>query len=167
MGDQGLVGAYGVQAMQQGLRQRLIERWLTDELGLDWATANEEAHRLEHAVSPVVEERIAASMGYPDTCPHGNPIRPLTDEERAKFEGMINSFYWDDFLPKVARGAVCPRTSARSANTFSPYGTGPAFGKGPRGIDIRYRWRRHQGQYVRAAGETGDDTKVAALGDRL
>lgn len=64
-------------------RHRLIERWLTDGLGLDWATAHEEAHRLEHAVSPVVEERIAASMGYPDACPHGNPIRPPTEAERA------------------------------------------------------------------------------------
>jgi DtxR family transcriptional regulator, Mn-dependent transcriptional regulator len=63
-------------------RHRLIERWLTDGLGLDWATAHEEAHRLEHAVSPLVEERIDASLDHPDTCPHGNPIRPLTEEER-------------------------------------------------------------------------------------
>jgi DtxR family Mn-dependent transcriptional regulator len=63
-------------------RHRLVERWLTDVLGLDWATSHEEAHRLEHAVSAVVEERIAASMGYPTTCPHGNPIRPLTQQER-------------------------------------------------------------------------------------
>lgn len=64
-------------------RHRLIERWLTDGLGLDWATAHEEAHRLEHAVSPLVEQRIAASMDYPSSCPHGNPIRPLSDEEKA------------------------------------------------------------------------------------
>lgn len=64
-------------------RHRLVERWLTDALGLDWATAHEEAHRLEHAISPLVEERMAAALGYPETCPHGNPIRPLTPEERA------------------------------------------------------------------------------------
>jgi protease IV len=29
---------------------------------------------------------------------------PFTDEERKKFESMLNSFYWDDFLPKVAAG---------------------------------------------------------------
>ena len=29
---------------------------------------------------------------------------PFTDEERKKFESMLNSFYWDDFLPKVALG---------------------------------------------------------------
>jgi DtxR family Mn-dependent transcriptional regulator len=55
-------------------RHRLIERWLTDVLGLDWANAHEEAHRLEHALSPIVEERLAALLGMPSTCPHGNPI---------------------------------------------------------------------------------------------
>lgn len=55
-------------------RHRLVERWLTDVLGLDWATAHEEAHRLEHAVSDLVAERLWISMGRPDSCPHGNPI---------------------------------------------------------------------------------------------
>src|SRR5207249_1665064 len=55
-------------------RHRLIERWLTDVLGLDWARAHDEAHRLEHALSPVVEERLAQLLGMPSTCPHGNPI---------------------------------------------------------------------------------------------
>lgn len=55
-------------------RHRVVERWLTDVLGLDWASAHEEAHRLEHAISDVVAERIWRSMGCPDSCPHGNPI---------------------------------------------------------------------------------------------
>lgn len=55
-------------------RHRLIERWLTDVLGLDWSRAHDEAHRLEHALSPVVEERLAQMLGMPSTCPHGNPI---------------------------------------------------------------------------------------------
>ncbi|HEV8308312.1 MAG TPA: metal-dependent transcriptional regulator [Methylomirabilota bacterium] len=55
-------------------RHRLLERWLTDILGLNWAEAHEEAHRLEHALSPRVEERLAALLGMPSTCPHGNPI---------------------------------------------------------------------------------------------
>jgi protease-4 len=29
---------------------------------------------------------------------------PFTDDERKKFESMVNSFYWDDFIPKVAAG---------------------------------------------------------------
>jgi DtxR family Mn-dependent transcriptional regulator len=57
-------------------RHRIVERWLTDSLGLDWATAHEEAHRLEHAVSDTVAERLWESMNCPDSCPHGNPILP-------------------------------------------------------------------------------------------
>lgn len=55
-------------------RHRIMERWLTDGLGLDWVTADAEAARLEHAVSDVVERRLYESLGRPATCPHGNPI---------------------------------------------------------------------------------------------
>jgi DtxR family Mn-dependent transcriptional regulator len=55
-------------------RHRIMERWLTDALGLDWVTADEEAARLEHAVSGVVEKRLYEVLGRPRTCPHGNPI---------------------------------------------------------------------------------------------
>lgn len=55
-------------------RHRIMERWLTDGLGFDWVTADEEAARLEHAVSEVVERRLYEVLGRPTTCPHGNPI---------------------------------------------------------------------------------------------
>jgi DtxR family Mn-dependent transcriptional regulator len=55
-------------------RHRIMERWLTDALGLDWVTADAEAARLEHAVSGVVEDRLYEVLGRPTTCPHGNPI---------------------------------------------------------------------------------------------
>jgi DtxR family Mn-dependent transcriptional regulator len=55
-------------------RHRIMERWLTDALGLDWVTADEEAARLEHAVSDVVEHRLWEALGRPTSCPHGNPI---------------------------------------------------------------------------------------------
>lgn len=58
-------------------RHRLLERWLTDILELNWTDAHEEAHRLEHALSRRVEERLAAILGMPSTCPHGNPIPGL------------------------------------------------------------------------------------------
>jgi DtxR family Mn-dependent transcriptional regulator len=58
-------------------RHRIVERWLTDTLGLDWASAHEEAHRLEHAISDTVAERLWSSMGFPSGCPHGNPILPV------------------------------------------------------------------------------------------
>ncbi|MFI5283686.1 MAG: metal-dependent transcriptional regulator [Candidatus Dormibacterales bacterium] len=55
-------------------RHRIMERWLTDSLGLDWVAADAEAARLEHAVSERVEKRLFETLGRPATCPHGNPI---------------------------------------------------------------------------------------------
>ncbi|MBI4490477.1 MAG: metal-dependent transcriptional regulator [Deltaproteobacteria bacterium] len=55
-------------------RHFLTERLLTDMLGLDWVKAHQEAHRLEHAISSEVEERLAKLLQHPTTCPHGNPI---------------------------------------------------------------------------------------------
>ena len=55
-------------------RHRLIERFLTDVLGIPWDEVHEEAERLEHAMSPVLEERMLAAIGDAATCPHGHPI---------------------------------------------------------------------------------------------
>jgi DtxR family Mn-dependent transcriptional regulator len=55
-------------------RHRLIERFLTDVLGIPWDEVHEEAERLEHAMSPVLEERMLAAIGDVRTCPHGHPI---------------------------------------------------------------------------------------------
>ncbi len=55
-------------------RHRLIERFLTDVLGIPWDEVHEEAERLEHAMSPVLEERMLAAIGDATTCPHGHPI---------------------------------------------------------------------------------------------
>ena len=65
-------------------RHRLLERWLTDTLGLDWTDAHEEAHRLEHAISPRVEDRLAELLGMPSTCPHGNPIPGMPTPPRVE-----------------------------------------------------------------------------------
>jgi DtxR family transcriptional regulator, iron-dependent repressor len=55
-------------------RHRLIERFLTDVLGVPWDEVHEEAERLEHAMSPTLEERMLAAIGDAKTCPHGHPI---------------------------------------------------------------------------------------------
>jgi DtxR family Mn-dependent transcriptional regulator len=55
-------------------RHRMIERFLTDVLGIPWAEVHEEAERIEHAMSPVLEERMRAAIGDATTCPHGHPI---------------------------------------------------------------------------------------------
>ncbi len=55
-------------------RHRLIERFLTDVLAVPWDEVHEEAERLEHAMSPVLEQRMLAAIGDAKTCPHGHPI---------------------------------------------------------------------------------------------
>src|SRR5436305_1171551 len=55
-------------------RHRLIERFLTDVLGIPWDEVHEEAERLEHAMSPTLEERMLAAVGDARTCPHGHPF---------------------------------------------------------------------------------------------
>lgn len=55
-------------------RHRIVERWLTDVLGFDWAKSDAEAHRLEHVMSDEVIARLNEMLGRPTTCPHGNPI---------------------------------------------------------------------------------------------
>ena len=65
-------------------RHRLIERFLTDVLGIPWDEVHEEAERLEHAMSPVLEERMKAAIGDATTCPHGHPI-----VEGAREEGVL------------------------------------------------------------------------------
>ena len=55
-------------------RHALAERLLTEILGLGWSESHEEAHRVEHVISPKVEQRLMMVLGNPMTCPHGNPI---------------------------------------------------------------------------------------------
>jgi DtxR family Mn-dependent transcriptional regulator len=55
-------------------RHRLVERFLTDVLGVPWDEVHEEAERLEHAMSPTLEERMRAAIGDATTCPHGHPF---------------------------------------------------------------------------------------------
>jgi len=91
-------------------RHRLSERLLTDILGFKWDEVHEEACRLEHVISPQMEERIAESLGNPRTCPHGYPIPDtngaITKEEvmplselKAYEEGIIVSVFEED--PKM------------------------------------------------------------------
>ena len=77
---------------------RLWERFLTDMLGIPWDLVHEEACRLEHATSSLVEARLATFLGDPTRCPHGSlvpgaamspdadhemPLASLTEGQRA------------------------------------------------------------------------------------
>lgn len=73
---------HGGRLTEQGLaearrvirRHRLVELFLTRVLGLDWSEVDAEAEALEHAISPRLEQALAAHLGEPGEDPHGHPI---------------------------------------------------------------------------------------------
>jgi DtxR family Mn-dependent transcriptional regulator len=83
----------GAQLTEHGLtearrvirRHRLVELFLTRVLGLDWSEVDAEAEALEHAISPRLEQAIAAHLGEPLEDPHGHPI-PTREGELATRE---------------------------------------------------------------------------------
>ena len=154
-------------------RHRIVERWLTDTLGLDWATAHEEAHRMEHAISDTVAERLWVSMDHPTCCPHGNPIlppgvMPVPDPERRRLRDvevgetvsliriseraeemhdLIAYFEEEGFRPGVAI-TVTGRAPLNGPLTIEMEGRGLALGEDLAG----YLWVRSAGMRAGAAG---------------
>lgn len=53
---------------------RLLETFLTEELGYDWAEVHDEAEILEHHISEEFERRVAEALDEPTVDPHGDPI---------------------------------------------------------------------------------------------
>jgi DtxR family transcriptional regulator, Mn-dependent transcriptional regulator len=56
-------------------RHRMIERFLTDVVGVPWDDVHEEAEKLEHAMTPRFEAYVRSAVGDAKTCPHGHPIK--------------------------------------------------------------------------------------------
>jgi DtxR family transcriptional regulator, iron-dependent repressor len=56
-------------------RHRMIERFLTDVVGVPWDDVHEEAEKLEFAMTPRFEAYVRSAVGTATTCPHGHPIK--------------------------------------------------------------------------------------------
>jgi len=69
-------------------RHRLAERMLVDLLGYEWWKTHEEAERIEHAMSPEMEERLVRVLGDPQTCPHGNPMPGVKPRPTRRLEAL-------------------------------------------------------------------------------
>lgn len=65
-------------------RHGLLERLLVDVLGLEWHEVDELAGRMEHHITPEVEERLRGFLGNPQTCPHGQPIDWIEEEPNVR-----------------------------------------------------------------------------------
>jgi len=70
------------------VRHHLIERMLTEIFGMAWYEVHDEAERLEHAVSPAFEKKLAQKLGHKDTCPHGNGLTLRSPADRRK-RGLV------------------------------------------------------------------------------
>jgi DtxR family Mn-dependent transcriptional regulator len=73
------------EALRVIRRHRLVELFLNRVLGLDWSEVDAEAEALEHAISPRLEQAIAAYLGEPLEDPHGHPI-PTSEGVMARRE---------------------------------------------------------------------------------
>jgi DtxR family transcriptional regulator, Mn-dependent transcriptional regulator len=98
LGEQGLVAHIpykGVNLTLKGhdvacdvlRRQRLWEVFLYEHLKIEWAKIYELGCSLEHATAPEVTEALAEFLGYPKTCPRGNPI-PAADGSFTPLNGI-------------------------------------------------------------------------------
>jgi DtxR family transcriptional regulator, Mn-dependent transcriptional regulator len=68
----------GKQSARTVLRRHMLTEWMMARM-LPWSKLHEEAHNLEHAISAQVEAALYEEMGYPQTCPHGNPLPGCED----------------------------------------------------------------------------------------
>jgi DtxR family Mn-dependent transcriptional regulator len=107
-------------------RHRLIERFLTDVVGIAWDDVHEEAERLEHAMSPAFEEWMISAVGNAKTCPHGHPITPgnrvpgvpLADVEvGAEVEILRFENEAEDLLHYLKRSGLHPGLKGRLASS--------------------------------------------------
>jgi DtxR family Mn-dependent transcriptional regulator len=80
------------EALRVIRRHRLVELFLTRVLGLDWSEVDTEAEALEHAISPRLEQAIAAHLGEPVEDPHGHPIPSSTGELRQRELRRVSEF---------------------------------------------------------------------------
>jgi DtxR family transcriptional regulator, Mn-dependent transcriptional regulator len=92
-GDGAELTAEGVREARRVIRRhRLIELFLTQVLHLDWSEVDAEAEALEHAISPRLEQAIAAYLGEPLEDPHGHPIPSSTGELRHRELHRLSEF---------------------------------------------------------------------------
>lgn len=65
----------GRAAAHSVVRRHMLTEWLLLKiLKVPFLQIHDEAHHLEHAISPQLEERLTDILDNPKVCPHGNPF---------------------------------------------------------------------------------------------
>jgi DtxR family Mn-dependent transcriptional regulator len=73
----------GRAAAHSVTRRHMLTEWLLLKiLKVDLSLIHDEAHHIEHALSPHLEERLRDILGDPHVCPHGNPFPGYEGEVR-------------------------------------------------------------------------------------
>jgi len=62
------------EALRSIRSHRLLEAFLVTVMGFGWEEVHIYAHRLEQAIDERFEDRMDELAGYPQRCPHGDPI---------------------------------------------------------------------------------------------
>lgn len=115
-------------------RHRLWECFLVEHLSISWEQSHDLACQLEHATAEAVTEGLAAFLGHPALCPHGNPIPspegelPVTDhvplsELEVGEGGVIARIYREEttLLEYLAERGLYPGTRV-AVEEIAPYG---------------------------------------------
>jgi DtxR family transcriptional regulator, Mn-dependent transcriptional regulator len=142
---------------------RLIELYLTEALGLPWNQVHEEAEKLEHVLSEILEERISAALGHPTIDPHGDPIpdrtlcieqpqgQPLTEIEAGRWVKIIRVLSMDsERLSYLGSLGLYPSTQIRLLEK-APF-------KGPLTLEV-------EGDHYSIASEMADRILVKEMED--
>lgn len=62
------------QALNEIRRHRILEVFLVNIMGFTWDETHQHADELGKGLNDTVVERMAEMTGYPQRCPHGEPI---------------------------------------------------------------------------------------------
>jgi DtxR family Mn-dependent transcriptional regulator len=135
-------------------RHRIVERWMTDVLGLDWATADLQAAQLTHGMSDLVLDRLDDQLGRPSTCPHGNVIPGRTPPEGGRLIRLVD--LEDGEHARVARiSEVAEHEAPQLLHILDQHGITP-------GVDVGVVGRSAAGWILQAGrGEIQVDQSTA------
>jgi DtxR family transcriptional regulator, Mn-dependent transcriptional regulator len=123
----------GRAAAHSVIRRHMLTEWLLVKLlKVPIAQTHDEAHGIEHAISPQLEERLREVLGDPKVCPHGNPFpgceqytsqwKPLTDltAGQAVVIRRIHEFAEDnhELLNFLVENGIAPGAQAKIIETL-------------------------------------------------
>lgn len=118
----------GREAAHSVIRRHMLTEWLLVKIfKMPIYETHNEAHNIEHAISPQLEERMREVLGDPKVCPHGNPFpgcenmtkdwQPLTELSAGDTITLrrIHEFIEDspDLLEFFSQNGVMPGAEAK------------------------------------------------------